>query len=686
MANSCTDANSLTERLLFSEVAMLPITLLRIEQLKPTSNLTAVFDECHNYVYANEGLLNDKIFNEMVKILVMKLYDEENCKDGVLRFGITAEEYKDEVLGGSVGSFRRRISGLFREVREKYASFLVDNIFKLEAATLAHLVSRLQSISLTHTAGDVKGAAFQAFVSRHQRGGRGEFFTPHPVVKLAVKMIAPKPHERVIDPACGSGGFLIETIGYVQREYPDVETGRYVRSCIRGIEFNPDIAVAAMLRLAFEGGDGDEILCRNALVEGGEERELFDVVLTNPPFGSKGKIGDREILSRYVLARKWKKMDGDRWTSTQAIVKGQSPDILFIEKCLRILRPGGRMAVVLPDGLLQNTSSDYVRSWMRSEAEVLGVVSLPQETFIPYGTGIKTSLLLLRKKPTESATFCFMARMKRMGYDVKGQTVYKRNEKGEPFLDKEGNRIVDDDVSLIASSYEALMNGEKLEGTNGSVYRVKKDLLNLRLDVEHYDPDDQSLILHVKSLGAKQLGEVAEIVKSPVCFRRMDQEIRYIAISDVDARTMQVVSQQSMRAHEAPSRATYQVFTGDIITAVSGASTGTARHATALITEDEDGAICSNGFVVLRRVTGVEPYFLLAYMRTEHYLRQVRRLMTGHAIPCISMNDLSRVLVPVLPRKKQEEIAQRIEEIYYMLKDAREATVAIIAETEQVLT
>ena len=159
-----------------------------------------------------------------------------------------------------------------------------------------------------------------------------------------------------------------------------------------------------------------------------------------------------------------------------------------------------------------------------------------------------------------------------------------------------------------------------------------------------------------------------------------DSEIRYIAISDVDYRTMQVVFQQVIKAHEAPSRATYRVRNGDIITAVSGASTGSPRQATAIITEDEDGAICSNGFSVFRNIHGVEPLFLLAYMRTDFFLRQVKRYMTGHAIPTISVDDLSKVLVPMPPKSEQQKIAKSIAKIQATRKEALKAGEMVIDE------
>lgn len=671
------------QQLLFTEASLFPATLPHLFELRPTANLAAIFEECHNYIYANEGLLKDKIFHEIVKLLVMKLYDEQNNAKRGLQFGITSDEYR-HILTHRPSAFEMRIGKLFDTVRSKYRAFLSDDTLKLKPLTLAYIVGRLQYVNLTQTPGDVKGEAFQTFVYRHQRGDRGEFFTPYPIVRLAVEMIAPTPNESVIDPACGSGGFLIQTIAYVCRQHPDVDRSAYVQKCIRGIEFNPDIALSAMLRLVFEGGTGAEIICANALVENEQWDNTFDVVLTNPPFGSKGKIEDQRILRSYVLARRWNRTSSDEWRASGNVLAGQSPEILFIEKCLRLLRPGGRMAIVLPDGLLQNVSNSHIRFWLRSQAKVLGVVSIPQEAFVPYGTGIKTSLLLLQKLPA-TAERVFMARIQKIGYDVKGQPIYRRDENGKPMRTPSGLPVIDDDIDEIVFSYKRFQEGH-LEFENQTIYSVPETMLNARLDVEHYHPDDRKLIEYLQASGAKPLGEIADILTETDDFRLASNgEIRYIAISDVDAHTMQVVSQQIIKPHEAPSRATYRVRQGDIITAISGASTGTPRHATAFITEDEDGAICSNGFAVLRNIRGVEPLFLLAYMRTEYYLRQVRRLMTGHAIPAISIDDLAQVLVPIPPLPLQKKIADEVATVLAMRKQALKTGERIVQETEALI-
>lgn len=669
--------------LLFNEGKFLPSALPRLQELRPAANLAAIFDDCHNYVYANEGLLKDKIFHEMVKLLVMKLYDEKNASKHGIQFGLTSSEYKN-ILANIQSGFQDRINRLFGEVRSEYHPFFSDDNLKLKPLTLAYIVSRFQQVSLTHTPGDIKGEAFQAFVYRHQRGDRGEFFTPHPIVKLAVQIMDPKPREKVIDPACGSGGFLIQTISYISRSNPSIDKSAYVRGYIRGIEFNPDVALSAMIRLAFEGGEGREIIHANTLGESEDFNNDFDIVLTNPPFGSKGKVEDQNILRPYLLARKWNRIGNDKWNVTRNVLAGQSPEILFIEKSLKLLQPGGRMAIVLPDGLLQNVSNGHVRFWLRSQAKVLGVISIPQEAFVPYGTGIKTSLLLLQKLPA-NANKVFMARIQKIGYDVKGQPVYKRDNKGKLIKTLSGAHVIDDDINKITDAYSQFKT-DALKGGNEKVFLVPEKMLNGRLDVEHYQPEDLELIKKLQAIGSKLLEEIADILTESDEFRSTSNgDIRYIAISDIDGRTMQIMSQQVIKPHEAPSRATYRVRNGDIVTAIAGASTGTSRHATALVTDNEDGAICSNGLAVLRNIHDVELFFLLAYMRTEYFLRQVRRLMTGHAIPAISINDLAKVLVPLPPKSIQKRISDEIENILNIRKEFLKKGERVVQETVAVI-
>ena len=202
------------------------------------------------------------------------------------------------------------------------------------------------------------------------------------------------------------------------------------------------------------------------------KEEGFDLLFTNPPFGSQGKIKNKSILGQYELAYKWKKnKETGKWErDASKIMENQVPDILFIERCLQFLAPYGKMAMVLPDGDLTNSSLGYVRQWVRNKARILAVISLPQLTFVPYGTGVKASVLFLQKLPSKELEKLkkknypiFMGIIEKIGYDIRGRDVYKRNDRGEIIKDGNGNSIIDEDVSLVIKEFKKFKEKYKLE-------------------------------------------------------------------------------------------------------------------------------------------------------------------------------------------------------------------------------
>ena len=339
---------------------------------------------------------------------------------------------------------------------------------------------------------DVKGTAFQTFVYAHERGERGEFFTPYPILQLAVKMLNPRDNEFIIDPACGSGGFLIQTMKHVWDTIDESRSDlslearkdvkiKYARIYIKGIDINPELArVSKMHMILYDDGhtgifsanslDSFEQINEISLRSGaGEFRPgSFDIAITNPPFGTKGKVTDKMILHLFQLGYKWKRDTKTReLTKTEKLIEGQVPDVLFIERCLHLLRDGGRMAIVVPDGDLNNYSLMYLRTFIKNKARILGVVSLPQETFVPHGAGTKASVLFLQKLPkkelemlVERDYIIFMAVCKKIGYDIRGRLVLKRNPQGD-YIDENGRPVpskeqaaIDTDIPDIIKAFE----------------------------------------------------------------------------------------------------------------------------------------------------------------------------------------------------------------------------------------
>jgi len=480
----------------FREVLKIPkcgettIHLPEKRDLKPAPELRSIFETCHNYIYANEGLLKEKVFNEVLKLIFIKMVDEKGIS-AKCEFGITSEE-EEEIKEGKPSAFTERITKLFEEVKSNYSDVFDQNErINLKPITLAFVVSQLQEYSLIETKADVKGVAFQTFVYAHQRGERGEFFTPHPIVELAVEMLDPKDKEKFIDPACGSAGFLVNGMNYIKEKFinerPDKKSKaneflkEYAHAHIAGIDINPDLSKVAKMHMILYDDGHTGIFCANSLLpldeledistKSGVPRSLrsypnwFDVLMTNPPFGSKGKITDKRILKQFELGYKWKqdKTTG-KWIKTDELQNGQVPDILFIERCLQLLKDGGRMAIVLPDGNLNNSSLGYVREFIQQKARILAVVSMPVGTFMHAGVNPKTSVLFLQKLNEEKLNKLkkenypiFMAVVEKIGYDLNSKipkVMFKKDERGEIIKDEKGEPIIDTDIPEIISAFK----------------------------------------------------------------------------------------------------------------------------------------------------------------------------------------------------------------------------------------
>jgi len=465
------------------------VGLYQKKDLKPAVELKTVFETIHNHIYANEGLLKEKVFNEMLKLIFIKMADEKALAQKC-EFRITDKEL-DELEKGKENGFVERILNLFERVKSQYPDVFDPNErLNLKSLTIAFVVSQLQKYSLINTAADVKGTAFQTFVYAHQRGERGEFFTPHPVVDLCINMLDPKDNEKFIDPACGSGGFLVAGMNYIKekfvKERPELKTKstdflkEYAHAYLAGIDINPDLAKVAKMHMVLHDDGHTGIFCANSLLPVNELVRLaekatvprtlhphegqFKILMTNPPFGSKGKITDKKILAEFQLGHKWKKEDDGRWVKTNKVLDGQIPEILFIERSLQLLNEGGKMAIVLPNGTLNNSTLEYVREFIKQHSRILAVVSLPMGTFMSAGANPQPSVLFLQKLKNKDAEklnkkdySIFMAIVEKIGYDLTTKTappIYKRDEKGEYLADEDGNRILDTDIPEIIEAFE----------------------------------------------------------------------------------------------------------------------------------------------------------------------------------------------------------------------------------------
>ena len=394
--------------------------------------------QIHNYIYANEGLGNEDVLNEFLKIFYCKILDEQ---EGNL---LPKDASPDSMLN--------RIDKLYEKYKAKLKG-IVDPKEKinLRKETILYIISELKDVKFSAVGSDTKGHILQRIIDKSYRENRGQFFTPAPVVDFMVKMINPKKGEKGCDPASGTGGFMFKSLEHVSKN------SKIAKNDISNVFFydiSKSLIKLIAMRMMFEFSYNEpNFAVRDSIAE---DYDLnFDFVLTNPPFGSQGKIIDPKILKKYSLG-----LD-DKGN----VLKAQIPDILFVEKVIKILKDGGRGAVVLPDGDFENPSQEYFRKYLINHVKIDAVISLPDGTFIPYGAGVKSSIVFFTKLSTDklkraidSDYDVFYGKINKLGYSFSkhSKDLYSPDghidEDYNKIIDSYQNKHYDDDAHLVKIS------------------------------------------------------------------------------------------------------------------------------------------------------------------------------------------------------------------------------------------
>ena len=435
-------------RVLFKEIPNIPkfgekleeIGAIKREALIVTHNLKSTFKAIRNYLAANAiGATRDEVLaQQLINLIFCKIFDERfTPPKSTVRFRVGLNESNADV--------RERIEKLFSDVKAKYKEvFTKEDVISLDDNSIAYIVGELQNYCLVDAERDVLADAFETFIDHALKGGQGQFFTPRNVVKMMVEILDPDDNDMVIDPACGSGGFIIESLRYIWNKiitrYKEMgwtdtaileEKIDVANKCIRGIDKDYFLSKIAKSYMAIMGDGKGGVFCEDSLERpenwGTKTQQKidmgkFDVVLTNPPFGSKIPVTGEDKLKQYELAHKWKnKKDTNDWEKGKLADK-EAPQILFIERCYQLLKNGGRMAIVLPDGVFGNNQLGYIRQFIMQRFRLVAVIDIPLETFMP-NTGTKTSILIVQKMrkediPTDYPVFMCVAET--CGHDRRG--------------------------------------------------------------------------------------------------------------------------------------------------------------------------------------------------------------------------------------------------------------------------
>lgn len=431
--------------------------------------------KCHNIIRNNDKLSPEAAFDEISKVLFMKIrYERNNTGTQIFsaeEFAKLREAYDKTKSKQSLPFYQQ----LFESTKDDYVKddlFEPNDTIKIKEASFEAIVKELEVYNLSRTADDVKGIAFEKFLGKTFRGELGQFFTPRTIVDFMVALLDPEEGEVICDPCCGSGGFLIKAFEYVREKiendiqhakeqikaqlfderyeslsdkkkaeidervneyftilnqeldtiHTDSRLQHLSSDCIFGTDANPRMARTAKMNMIMHGdGHGgvhhhDGLLNVNGIFE-----NRFDVILTNPPFGSRVekslKITEADKFTDEAKIKHYTERYGDEYIKALEQVNGNIgesvlslydsgklsglTEVLFIERCLRLLKPGGRMGIVLPEGVLNNTQLQNVRELFEGMAKIILITSIPQDVFMASGATVKPSLMFFKKFTAE---------------------------------------------------------------------------------------------------------------------------------------------------------------------------------------------------------------------------------------------------------------------------------------------
>lgn len=392
------------------------------------SELTRRFKQAHEALWAGGQLNPSEAFDELDKLIFCKIWDERKPRKMgepydfqiiTVHKEIEKNENKRRLIENN--NLYNRIMALYEEGRKKDQEVFRDNI-RLTPEKIRTVVSYLESVNLGETDLDSKGRAFETFMGSFFRGNFGQYFTPREIVKFIVDVLPIEHDSKVLDTSCGSGGFLLYALNKIRNKaseiYPNYAKDvrqhdrwfkywhDFAENNLYGIEISEQISRAAKMNMIIHDDGHTNVITSDGLISDetiitktnnqGFKYETFDFIITNPPFGSTIRQTEQAYLKTYQLGKK-----EEDWlavkSSSEQYRDGQSTEVLFIEQDYKFLKEGGYLAIVIPDGILTNSSMQYVRTQIEDWFRIVAVVSMPQTAFMANGAGVKSSVLFLRK-------------------------------------------------------------------------------------------------------------------------------------------------------------------------------------------------------------------------------------------------------------------------------------------------
>ncbi|KAF5055201.1 N-6 DNA Methylase [anaerobic digester metagenome] len=593
--------------------------------LTDEKQLRDLIDICHNQIHG-EGLDPAKAFDELVKLFFVKIYDEQELPN----------EYQFSVLSGeSVDETGNHIRNLLKKAKEgsKYRELFKepgDEQFSISNQSIRTVVETFQGFSFVSGSVigiDAKGTVYENMVGSTFRGELGQYFTPRKEVEFMVNLLQPNRDDLVLDPACGSGGFLISVLKKVssqirieQQNLPSYKIEGLIKEFaderIKGTDLSPRMVRAARMNMIMHGDGWAGIHRQHGLKiqKLGYEYNTFSLILSNPPFA--GFETDLNILSDFEIAK-----------NESGNVRGVNRALPFVEQIIKLLKEGGRAGIVLPRSILYNDSYSFkkIREIILKTCEIMAIIGLPKTAFHHTDTGILGDLLFLKKcsKPRDDYNV-FVAWAENVGYNTLG------------------HNIDDNDFPELLSEYN----------DNNSQYWMPLKRLkdNDNWNPWYYHPKEKNIRKKVAQEKDRliPLSELVSIYENRISRKALrqtpDRKLNYLEVSDFDPLTGEY-SPKERRAKELPSRATYDLNGEELILLPNAKNSLESKRKIIKIGQESNGMILTNRFLPLR--PKVNPSFLLLILNTSFVRNQILQKCTGAGSPDLNSSKLNEVMILV---------------------------------------
>ncbi len=652
------------------DINQLSIPIFKEEEV--TVDLRILFKEIRNYLAGTaKGMTRDEsLLIELIKILFCKIYTERHPRKYGDQFTVAIDESEKDVT--------ERMKSLFEVVVRAFPDvFKGYDKLKLDSSSVAYVTRKLEHVSILNSSRDPIGDAFEIFVNSTLRGAEGQFFTPRNAIELLVGICNPKSGEKILDPACGSASFLVTALKHLEKSNSK-------EAKVYGVDKDSFLAFVGRAHLSLLINDSANVACQNSLLNFDAyqhdgpiwmKENQFDVILTNPPYGSDIVIGDDSIKSQFDLAFKWslKKSTGT-WERTNSLQKNPSPQIVFLERCLKLLKSGGRCGVVLPESMFCNPSYSFVTNYLTQNSRILAVVSFPESLFKTSGktgTHTKTMGIVFQKlAPGETVSNkhqIFFAEARWCGHDSRGLA------------------IPHDDFPTILKNYFKSSNEKTIKTARDHLGFLvpQASIKNNVLLPKYYDPELEGDVSRLSA--THNLVKFGDLVTKGILDLSTGDEvgklaygtgsIPFVRTSDISSWEIKIDPKQGVSEEIASKLAKRQdVKPGDILMVRDGTYLiGT----TAIITEHDLPLVYQSHIFKIRSNDHdkMNPYLLLAILSSSIVQRQIQAYRFTQDIIDTLGNRINELVLPV-PKdmRLMAKVIKDVENAINARAEAREAS------------